>query len=59
MIVEQGDNVFFVHPVILSALTALGQSDYLKDKNKVILLILLNFLNSLDKKRFRSAKIYG
>ena len=45
IIVKQGENVFFVHPVILSALTALGQSDCLKDKNNVI---FVNFIRLLE-----------
>ena len=51
MIVQDKQDVFFVHPVILSALTALDKCDCLKDKNKVI---LVNFIRLLE--QFKTAR---
>lgn len=51
VIVQHDQNVFFVHPVILSALTALGQSDCLKDKNKIIFVNFIRLLEQFKLKR--------
>ena len=37
MLVEDGQKVYFVHPIILSALAALDRAHTIRDKNKTFL----------------------
>lgn len=51
MIVQKEKNLFFVHPAILGALTALGQYDFLRDRNKDILVNFISLLEQFKKSR--------
>lgn len=51
LLVRDEQEVFFVHPIILSALSALGKLDSIRDKNKTI---LVNFIRLLE--RCKSAR---
>jgi hypothetical protein len=46
IVVQDGQEVYFVHPIILSALSALDRVDSIKEKNKTI---LVNFIRLLEK----------
>ena len=46
IIVQDGQEVYFCHPVILSALSALDRAHTIRDKNKAI---LINFIRLLEK----------
>ena len=51
MIVRQEKNVFFVHPVILSALAAFGQYDLLRDRDKIFFVNFIHLLEQLKASR--------